>query len=268
VLLRIDGIVLNGQFERTGTAVSMHTGVNLAVGSVEFEVRDASDQQRVITSLSTRHQIEVSQADESVVRFKVLSNSYSSMDNGSPWHHTAEVEQAETVIPDEIILDGLTLRPYKYEERTEDGGIVIDARVAVDETGRQEVEKRLRADDRDPGRYFDVVRKGVQDTPRQMRFGRCRWSEHGDETKYDLILVERSVDGNKPEPFPEFYPEIPNMRRAIALTGNLVAELLDTLVESGSLSVEQRSGVEARAEAALWARHWALFKLDDIDRHA
>ena len=126
VLLKIDGIVLNGQFERTGTSVSMHNGANLALGSVEFEIRDGSDQQRVVTSLGTRHQIEVSQGNESVVRFKVLSNSYSSMDNRSPWHHTAEVEEAENVSPDEIILDGLTLRPYKYEERAEDGGIVID----------------------------------------------------------------------------------------------------------------------------------------------
>jgi len=55
VLLRIEGVELpNGRFERTGTAISAHTGRNLAVGSVEFDVRDLSVQQHVVKSLSQR----------------------------------------------------------------------------------------------------------------------------------------------------------------------------------------------------------------------
>jgi hypothetical protein len=46
-----------------------------------------------------------------------------------------------------------------------------------------------------------------------------------------------------------------------------MAELLDTLVETGALSGERRSAIEDRAKAEIWTRHWALFKLDDIDNH-
>ena len=202
-----------------------------------------------------------------MARLTVRSNSHSSIDNRPPWHHTVEVEDAENVNPTEIVLDGLTLRPYKFVERAEDEGVTIQVRVKVDRAGREELEKRLKADDRAPGGYFDVVRRGVQETPRLMRFGGCTWSEDGSETKYDLTLVEQAVDANR-VPFPEFYREIPNMRSEIALARNLMAELLDTLVESGSLSAEQRSAIEDRAKAGLWTRHWALFKLDDIDKQS
>jgi hypothetical protein len=166
----------------------------------------------------------------------------------------------------EIVLDGLKLRAYKYEQDDENGGITIRARVAVDRTGREELERRLLSDDAAPGRYFEV-RTDDQDTPHQMRFGGCWWSGDGDETKYDLALVEKSVDDNRTVPFPEFYREMPNVRVTLAFTRNLMAELLDTLVETGALSGERRSAIEDRAKAEIWTRHWALFKLDDIDNH-
>src|SRR2546425_2469326 len=137
MLVRIDSVELTSRFERSGAAVSPHTGADLAVGSVEFDVRNVADQEHVSRSLSQRREIEVDQGDgKHFVRFKVRSNSYSSLDNRPPWHHTVEVEEAETVSPSEIVLDALTLRPYKYEERVEDGGIVIQARVVVDQATR------------------------------------------------------------------------------------------------------------------------------------
>ncbi len=266
VRLEIDGIELDGRFQETGRAISAHTDRQLIVGNFQFDVRDQDQQQRIAASLSQRREIDAA-SDGQPVRFRVRSNSYSSVGEGPPWHHSVDVEEAENVSPNEIVLDGLTLRPYKYEERAEDGGISIQTRVVVNQAGRQELEKRLRTDDRGPGRYFDVVRTGIQDSPRLMRFGQCAWSEHGDETKYDLVLVEKSVDESRPEPIVEFYREIPNMRREIARATNLIDGLLDMLVESGTLSTEQRSTIENRAKAGMWTRHWALFKLDDIDKH-
>jgi hypothetical protein len=268
VLLRIDGVEVNGTFIASGIAVSKHTGRNLTLGSVEFDIHDSAENEKIIKSLSKHRRFEAQQGNGlHFVSLKVLSNSYSTRDNRPLWHHTIEVEETENLNPTEVVLDGLTLHPYKYEERAEQDGIVIQQRVSVDAARREELEIRLRVDDHEPGRYFDVVRVGLQENPRTMRFGRCFWSEQGDETKYALTLVEKSIDDAKPEPFPEFYPEIPNMRSELALLRNLMTELLNSLVESGSLSPEQRSAIEDRANVGMWTRHWALFKLDDIDKH-
>ncbi len=266
MLLKIEGIELDGQFEQTGSAASAHTGKQLIVGQFRFDVHDEDQQQGIAESLSSRREIDVAGSDGGPVRFRVRSNSYQSRGEGPPWHHSVEVEEAESLIPKELVLDGLSLHPYTYEERAEAaGGIVISTHVRVDSAAREQLEAKLRAVHRVPGAYFDVVRAGIQDTARRMRFGRCLWSEHDTDTKYDLTLVEKTVDDTSP-PIPDFYPELPNMRRDIALARNLISELLDSLVESGSLPAEGRSAIEERAQAGLWQRTWSLFKLDNIDK--
>jgi hypothetical protein len=264
--VNIEGVELDARFRETGSAASAHTGRQLIAGEFQFEIRDPAQQHTVAASLSERRSIDAPAVkDSQPVRFRVRSNSYRSVGDGPPWQHSVEVEEVESVNPEEIVVDGLSLRPYTYEERVEDGGgIVIRAHVNVDHATRQKLETKLQADDQAPGSYFDVVRTGIQDTPRRMRFGRCFWSEHDADTKYDLTLVEKTVDDSHPL-IPGFYPELPNMRRDIALARNLISALLDSLIQSGSLSVDEKSAIEERAKAGLWQRHWSLFKLENID---
>lgn len=163
----------------------------------------------------------------------------------------------------ELVIDGLSLHPYTYEEHEDNGGTVVTARVTADRLTRNELERKLQYYGKGPGTYCDV-RTGIQDAPRQMGFGGCFWSEHGASTKYDLTLVERVVDDSH-RPIPNFYPDLPNLRREVAMAGNLMSGLLESLVQSGTLSAEGKSAIEERAKAGLWQRQWSLFKLDDID---
>jgi len=265
VLVKIDGVELTGSFQETGNATSPHSGRQLVVGQIQFVVRDPDQQKNIAASFSRRSAIDAVEGDRSL-QFRILSSQYSSAGEGPPWKHAIEVEEAENLTPTEIVLDRLPLRPHTYEETVEDGGgILITARVLVDADTRQELEKKLEANHPPPYSYFDVVRTGLQPEARRMRFGRCFWSEHGADTKYRLTLVEKAFDDSEPADL-NLFPELPNMRREVALAHNLISGLLESLVQSGTLSVEGRSAIEEHAQAGLWRRQWSLSKVPDIDK--
>ena len=41
--------------------------------------------------------------------------------------------------------------------------------------------------------YLQVVRKGIQGEPREMRFGQCLWSGHGDNFRIGLRLIDKKT---------------------------------------------------------------------------
>lgn len=260
VRVTVGGQSFEASFIQTGTKRSPHANRMLVVGQVKFRVVDPEQQRQTAAALQSRRRLEA--ALDGRTQFKVISNSYSSIGHSGPWTHSVELEEAEDLNPSELVIDGLSVKPERYEEHVEEGGITAAAIVRVDSAGRRELENRLKA--HTERSYFDVTRVGIEDAARRMRFGRCLWSEHGEVTKYSLFLVDKGTDDAKKE-YLDFHPELPNVRRQVVSTRNLVDELLVNLVGSGVLSADARREIEKRAEQNWWPRMWALFKVEDVD---
>jgi hypothetical protein len=79
-----------------------------------------------------------------------------------------------------VEFEGLVLRPLRYEERAGEGGgisLSFRARLSDDET------EALRTLQRSEERYFPVIRRGISDGPRRMRFGRVLWQALDDQAR-------------------------------------------------------------------------------------
>jgi hypothetical protein len=114
--------------------------------------------------------------DGSTTEFNVRQSSYSSRGGGPPWLHSIDLREAERLMPEALVVDGLELKPYRYEERFEEPGIVITCGIEVDRPVADRVTEKLRRHGSDA--YFPVVRKALEQSPREMRFGRgCLWSD-------------------------------------------------------------------------------------------
>lgn len=259
VRVTIAGHAVEASFGQTGTKRSPHTDHSLDTGRIEFRVSDHGVQGEIAQWLQSRRPVDVETR-----HFSVVSNSYSSVGFSGPWMHTVEVEEYEDLKPTEFLIDGLRVRPERFEERSDDGGLTIATIFSVDAATRRDLERVLKA--HSDVSYFPVRRVGVEDRDRTMRFGRSEWSEHGAVTKYHLFLVEKAADDARTGRIPDFYPDLPNIRRQVGDTRYLVEELLTALVEAGVLSSERRREIENRMADDRWERWWSLFKVEDVEQ--
>jgi hypothetical protein len=146
------------------------------------------------------------------------------------YHHQVELAEEEHLQPNAVMVDGVELVPYAYEERAEHGAIVIDLKARMADPARTELQALITRHSEDYPSYFPVLRRGLQETPRTMRFGKCTWSAHDGEFKNNIILVEDAYDRSEPEPLVGWnYPEALRTREMAARTSALVTELLRVL---------------------------------------
>lgn len=114
------------------------------------------------------------------------------------------------------------------------------------------------------GDYFPVLRRGLDEAPRQMRFGGCNWSDHGATVKYDLALIEKAYDeASKPSLGP--FPEMDGLMRQVARNTAFLDLLAADLVGSGHLGDDRLAAIRQRVDREEWDRVWALRRLKDVD---
>jgi hypothetical protein len=123
-------------------------------------------------------------------------------------------------------------------------------------------EKRLRA----LPTYFRVVRKGIHDDAREMRFGQILWSKKENEDKFRLrlTLVGQALDacGDRHH-FLE--PQFGKVGRYHNCYTPSLRALLDRLVAKGVLSSEEVDAIHAVDKGAADREFQQLFRVDDVD---
>lgn len=166
-------------------------------------------------------------------------NSYAEVDGEH--RYTLILREAEELSLEELLVDGVALYPYEYRESFNGEGLTIRAKL---EGSRKEV-LRLRAllKTRDS---FPVIRRGIQDEPRRMRFGVAEWSLHEGQIRYRMVLVDEGADLSA---HPELVRiEAENTRAAAAFYMNFIENLANLLEARGILPSDQ---IEAARTAAL-----------------
>jgi hypothetical protein len=229
---------------------------------VEFSMKgDANDALKAVL-----HRGEAARVfdDESGVAFVPRQRMSSNTSGSATWTYHLELEEAEDDLHLEaLVVDGLDLRPYHFDERADEGGLHINAWVRCDHRLSGEIESRLR---RHYGGYFTVVRRGIEGAGREMRFGQCTWSSDGPEIKHHLLLVERVYDDRSMGlPGGLLEPMFSNVSGTSAMTRELVEALLARLATLGVLTERDVAGIRTTAEDRYVERHRRFFEVDDVD---
>jgi hypothetical protein len=257
VLLKIGEHALHAGIENEETFASLQTGRTLRHVQVGFDVQGSTRNDSIVEGINREKRITLD--DGTTGTFERSQNSWSFEDGDDLYHHGIELREVEDVKPTSVELLGLDLVPYKYEERVDDGGIVIEMKVRVPRSENDLLEERILA-----GSFFPVIRHGVEEQPREMRFGKCIWSEDGDHIKQILFLVEKVVHETDPGQ-DLFWPEGPRTRGMTAETREMMEALLVLLAERNVLSDDDIAGIRKRAEAGMPKRARRLYRVDDID---
>ena len=258
IQLHLKETIIRAEVVKARKVPSEHTGLPLRRLSVEFSTESQLELDGVTSLLHDLQPFQVKQRNgELLGKFKVGQTSYSYHDQSSGAKHVWELEEIEELNVQGLVLADLTVAPYQYKEEFTDQGLCITAKVRLTE----EEEARLRA----LPNYFQVVRKGIKDEPREMRFGHLIWSrQEGEDFKMQLILVDRSYD--EPRPLHALFdPELGNVRRMLVETNESLRALMAMLENKGVLAKSEVEKLTQPSDKTLENRYKEFFRVRDLD---
>lgn len=113
--------------------------------------------------------------------FKITNHSYNYngnlVDDETIYTYTLELEQIENLKIEHLVIAGIKLSPYKYSEEYDDG-IIINTCVRISNEENEQLKNAI-----GKNIYFEVIREGISQESKMMRFGKTIWSEDGEFTK-------------------------------------------------------------------------------------
>jgi len=226
---------------RRTTARSPHTEQELQEVHGWISTNDAETHRWLSMTLRGLGETTVRSTDqhgEPAGRWQVSWNSYGE----SEGIHTYGLilREAEELSLEVLIIDSMELHPYEYREEALEDGLTIWAKMVGSHADVTRINRLIRT-----RQSFPVVRKGIQNAPREMRLGVAEWSEYEDRIKYRLVLVDRDItDGMRAE-LGRIQEQ--NDRAAFGYYANLLDRLADLLVTRGMIT---RAELEALRESA------------------
>lgn len=197
-----------------------------------------------------------------------------SYSNGYPDRdYVLELTEVEVLECQALLIDGRTFVPFGYSEKVDDvtgeigeqlKALIIDAKVRLTEDELDWLWDRK--GQREPDRYFPVVRQGVTDDPRRMRFGRILW-DRKDGVRAHVVLVEETYDLDPRNWRPLLSrPDEEGMREQFLELQEQVDRLFEVLVSREVMTSEEVANLKMPDAAASWRRERSLYEVDDIDK--
>jgi hypothetical protein len=172
--------------------------------------------------------------------------------------YTVLLREVEELSLEALLVEDLELRPYEYREMVVGDGLVIRAKMVGTAEDVARVRELVRSQP-----VLRVVRRGIQDEPREMRLGVGEWSDSEDGIKYRLVLVDRVLEG---EISPELaHIEEENDRVALAFYANYLERLSDLLVRKGLLSRGELDGLREDAGQAPGVSRRDIWRVAEVD---
>ena len=241
------------------TERSLHTGRDLVELHGWITTADAEMHRTLADTLRSLDDRPVSAWDEAGEfsgRWCVSWNSYG--ESAGVHTYTVLLREAEELTLDVLLVDGLQLHPYEYREQVAGEGLILHAKVE----GTDETLQRLRELVRS-GATLPVVRRGINEEPREMRFGVAQWSRMEDRTKCRLVLVDRDLGESGHAELVRVEEE--NSRAALGFHGNFLERLAELLVDRGILSRAELQALREEVRDAPGIARRDLWRVADVD---
>lgn len=220
---------------------SPHTGRPLRRMEVQFRTGSEQERAHVSSALSGG---KVTGTSDDGASFKVASHSHSYQQGSDVTTFTVTVEELENLSCDAVVLDeALELVPERYAEQHRDGAIVVELTTTTFGADTDAFESLLLDDE--PPHYFQVVRRGLSETPLRMRFGRCLYRDNDDGSRqHKVVLAQDAYDDRDEPPFRGFnHPEMARIEDAVVTLQQTVDHLLGLLVGNGVVSAADATAI-------------------------
>lgn len=260
------GRELTVDLEEQSTFASKHTGMQLKRIKIGLVAQTLQAHRLLLLKVSRAEQDGISSTDEdgnTTMRWKIVNSSFCSQgDERNPqFYHEVIIEQIEDLKLQSLCINDLVLYPYFYEEEFDCDDLSIKSRVMV--TPEQDARLRLLMKE---DSSFQVTRRGISDSTREMRFSNTiLWSRHGNNFKYEIILVDRSYDERDRPLARLFQPQMSRMQSAVAAQAEMVDAILEALITRKYLTQGDVAEMRKKAAERIWDRRREFFEVGDID---
>jgi len=256
------------EFIRLPGNISKSTGKEIEKISLNIKLRGNKLKDKFLNILKDKDKDNICSIDEKgkiIKRYKVSNNSWNYTgnitDENTIFNHKIELSEIEELKIEKLIIEGKEFYPYEYSEDFYDDTLRIDAKVKIssDEINKMIIEKIKKNEI-----YFPVIRKGVSDEEKLMRFGTIFWSKNNDDYKYDIVLVEKKYD--EIERFKNnFNIKNSNVDHLVAYISNYLDEITKLLINKKILSNKEIETIENKSKEKEIEKIIDLYKVDDID---
>lgn len=265
IYLDLDGKETPTEIMSESTFRSKHTGRELKCIEVRLVEKEKQAHEKLLKILQVGREEGIDSTDgkgKVLSKWKIKNNSYSYSEGShdSNYYHSIELEEMEKLEVTSLKVGGLDLHPYSYKEKFDEDALIIEAKVVLSKSQYSDFKEIMKKT-----RYFPVIRQGISEEPREMRFGVTRWSELEHRVKHELLLVDKSYDDIKKGAKGFFDPEMSRMQDMIAEDTEIIDELLSTLTNKGLLSLQEIDRIRAKASERVWDREREFYRMKDID---
>lgn len=260
----IGDVQLEADVEEGESFTSKHTGKDLHRLVLQFSCQGEQYNGDVLNLFerAKKEGLTCLGADDSTIEWKAATDSWQysgSQGTRTVYHHTWNIEECEPLNIEKLVIDGIELEPYKYKENFLADALEITARIRQSEEERKAFGDHFRKKD-----YFPVVRVGISDAAREMRFGFGVWSKEGDTYKRQIVLIDRTFDVQHKSPG-LLQPELLNMKVILATVNSTVDELLTLLSNKGVLTQQDLETLKQDSEDRTRVTFRDFYKVTDID---
>jgi hypothetical protein len=196
-------------------------------------------------------------------RWKIVDDFFSYIDgeNGTEYWHTLQLDEIEELQIEGLSIAGMALCPYMYEEEFDCDDLSITARVVVTHEQSNELKNLMMHEG-----YFPVIRLGINDQPREMRFGKTiLWSKYHHSIKYELILLDRGFDERDSPMSSLLQPQMSRMQHMVAAQSEMLEGMLNILRSKGLLSDEDINAMRTEAAKQVWDKVREFYEVKDLD---
>lgn len=257
--INIEGNNIGLQVRDEGEFSSQHTNKPLKWMEVSFRVLGAD----LFEKTRDKSQVAIisDNGEESVWRKRELSHSYT---QGQPAYDVVwELSEVETFTIETLRLKDFAVKPYFYEEEFKDDCLFVTAFVRLTSDEFDQLKTIYFGDI-----YFPVTRKGINDEPKEMRFGKIIWSKDEDIIKFKIYLVDKQYDTGRGVSLGLFEPEMSNVKHTLADNTEKLAALLRMLEEKSLLTSEEIERVKTVSDKDYNSRMLEFERVKDIDKYA
>ena len=213
------------EVESQRTFRSKHTDTELQILEVSLTIKNEDGHEAFLDVISDAKFVNSIDEKEQKKKWEISNKSYSYNNDGGPYQHTIELIENEELLIEELVINGVSFQPYFYKESFDEDSLVIDARVYLT-SEEYERYKEIKYGEL----YFPVIRGGIDDREREMRFGRCVWSRDDDKIKQHIVLVDKNFDAVNKKTL-DIYPEIPNIMEMLEDNIGIMDNLLRVLLQ-------------------------------------
>ena len=163
-----DELVVDGEEE--STFCSKHTGRPLRRIKIGLIAQTLQAHRSLLLKIRRAEHDGISSADDQghvTGKWKITNSTFAARATSIilEYYHEILMEELEEPGNRRLLIDDLILRPYFYEEEFDCDDLSVKSRVMVS----PDQDARLRMIMKDDG-YFSVVRRGINEEPREMRF--------------------------------------------------------------------------------------------------